>query len=291
MTIRSYIGLFAAVTVLLAMLFVGGCANPQGPTDPTDLTDPAENPPDPEPEPDPVDPEPEDPEPEDPEPEPEVPEILHNTTLINFDETTPEVCAGQFGGAGIMVEPEPGQLDADSWSVAGFSDGDLDFGVESAAGDFARGTSAGGVTTGGLYAFEVEEGDYALGIQPTSSDFSPGSLTLRVALPSPPLADCTLSYRAWARNDQNRSSVWSVTYSVDGEAWTDLPELAFTTPQEADPEPSWLAADLEASFSLADAVPAGGYIYVRWSVSDGDGDGSRDESAIDDIVLDITYVQ
>ncbi|MEC9313071.1 MAG: hypothetical protein VYA97_14990, partial [Pseudomonadota bacterium] len=74
-----------------------------------------------------------------------------------------------FLGNGFSYDPIYGQLDLDQWTVTGFS----------AEDDLSRGETAGDVTTGGLYALNRggEDGN-ALMIQPTGSDFTPGSLVL-----------------------------------------------------------------------------------------------------------------
>ncbi len=86
-----------------------------------------------------------------------------------------------YAGLGLASVPASGQLDSDTWSLSGLSDGDTSWGLTYASGDFARGASAGGVSTGGVYAFYAAgSADPALGMQPTESDLTPGSATLRV---------------------------------------------------------------------------------------------------------------
>jgi hypothetical protein len=57
-----------------------------------------------------------------------------------------------FMGSGFAPDPAADQLDSDTWSVTGLSDGDVEFGGSGLSGDFARGSTTGGVTTGGVYA-------------------------------------------------------------------------------------------------------------------------------------------
>ena len=86
-----------------------------------------------------------------------------------------------YTGTGIVPMPSAGELDSDEWRVAGLSDGDTTFGGSETGGDHGRGASAGGVGGGGLYAFEAGgAGNPALGVQPGGSDFTPGTLELRV---------------------------------------------------------------------------------------------------------------
>jgi hypothetical protein len=81
-----------------------------------------------------------------------------------------------FAGTGFQPVPDPGQLDSDDWALTGMSDGVLNFGGTFTTGDFARGITAGAVSSGGLYALD-RSGDIGLMIQPTGSDWNPGSIT------------------------------------------------------------------------------------------------------------------
>lgn len=257
-----------ACALVLACAVATGCANPQLPTDEAEL-------PDLEP---PV------------APDPEPPVLVHTTVLIDFDSVTPGIVGETFAAAGFGVVPALGQLDADAWSVLGFSDGDLDFGEEAATGDWARGVSPGRVSTGGLYAFSVESDNRALGIQPTASDFAPGSILLKTVVPADAVSVVQLEFRMWTLNDQDRSTVWSTWYSLDGTTWTELTAMEHTTPALADASPQWSWTDHRTVVSLEGTLlNAGDPFYLRWDAIDGEGEGSRDESAIDDISLRFTY--
>jgi hypothetical protein len=217
---------------------------------------------------------------------PEPPETVTRTILVDFQSATEDIVAEGFAGAGLAPVPSNGQLDSDSWSILGFSDGDLGFGDEADTGDAARGTSDGAVSTGGLYAFEVEPSNMALGVQPTTGDFTPGSLVLRVGLPAGEVVELGLEYRLWVRNDEDRATDWTVETSADGETWETVAALGASSPATADAEPAWLAQDRAATLA-----PAGetGFLFIRWTATDGDGSGGRDESAVDDIRLEISY--
>ncbi|MEM7054316.1 MAG: hypothetical protein AAF446_07170, partial [Pseudomonadota bacterium] len=79
-----------------------------------------------------------------------------------------------FTGTGFDANPSAGQLDSDVFIVTGFNSGTLDFGGSATSGDFARGEASGGVTTGGIYAFDIGAGNRTFGIQPGGNDFTPG---------------------------------------------------------------------------------------------------------------------
>lgn len=85
-----------------------------------------------------------------------------------------------FTGAGFAPSPAAGQLNSDEWRVTGLSAGDLAFEATGTTGDYAHGSSSGGATFGGVYAFDVNGGNTTLGIQPTAADFTPGEFILRI---------------------------------------------------------------------------------------------------------------
>src|SRR5687767_98285 len=86
-----------------------------------------------------------------------------------------------YAGAGLASTPAAGQLDSDEWKVSGMSDAPMAtaYGGTATTGDWARGASAGGETTGGLYGFEVAASDTAFGWQPGSLDATPGAFEVR----------------------------------------------------------------------------------------------------------------
>src|SRR5215510_3505689 len=77
-----------------------------------------------------------------------------------------------YTGAGFAPSPAGGQLDSDEVRVTGLSDGSgiCASGATCTTGDFARGSSAGNESTGGIYAFTVSSGAPALGFHPASGD-------------------------------------------------------------------------------------------------------------------------
>jgi len=216
----------------------------------------------------------------------EEPDTESRSVAIDFDTATEGVVATGFSGLGAGRDPEPGQLDADAWQVLGMSDGDRLFGEEAADGDHARGRSEGGVSSGGLYAFQVEDGNVALGVQATATDFSPGSIVLRLPIDLYPSQTLTLGYTMWVRNDEDRSSRWEVAYSLDGDLWSEPDLLPFATGAIAADSASWESYPfrLEGEVEYDETAGDDG-LYVRWSAVEHSGTGGRDEVAIDDIVV------
>ncbi|MEM9797746.1 MAG: ExeM/NucH family extracellular endonuclease [Pseudomonadota bacterium] len=186
-----------------------------------------------------------------------------------------------FRGLGLAPVPAPGQLDSDIWSVTGFSAGDVAFGDTSAGTDFTRGVTAGGVSSGGLYALDQGGEDYALMVQPSGSDFTPGALTLKVTNDGADASAVSVSFDLLINNDQTRANSFDLSYSLDG-------GVTFTGLTSAvSDELSDAGGFQRTSFSavLPETLTAGSDLLLRWSSDDVSGGGSRDEFAIDNVVV------
>jgi hypothetical protein len=188
-----------------------------------------------------------------------------------------------FTGAGFQPSPSAGQLDSDDWAIIGFSDGTLNFGGTMTTGDYARGSSTGGVTTPGIYGF-LDGADPMFGIQPGNSDATPGALTLRVSNnTAQTLSGFQISYNVFVLNNDGRSSSVDFSYSNDDISYTGLPSLKVTSGQAADVSPAWAATAVSTPIAIS-LAPAG-VAYLRWATNDVAGGGGRDELGIDDIVI------
>lgn len=220
---------------------------------------------------------------------------LHDPVSLSlgFDTTVIGYSSGAFAGAGFANEPADGQLDADGWQVSGVSDGEKPVGAQALSGDFARGTSAGGESTGGIYAFEVAPADWALGAQPTSSDFSPGVIAAVLTnTTGGPVDTVCAQYQLWWFNDAGRSSSVELVLSTDGEEWFTVESTQTTTPEAADPEPYWQSAEVGAEVRLtvlfeSGLLADGRSILIGIRVDDVAGSGGRDEIAINDLSVTI----
>lgn len=193
-----------------------------------------------------------------------------------------------FTGSGFAPAPTAGQLDSDAWIVAGLSAGSMTWGdTRTDPGDFARGTSSGGETTGGIYAFEVGAGDYALGVQPSGSDFTPGAFSLRVQnTTGSAITQVYVEYEIWALNNADYSNSLNFSYSVNGTDYTLVPSLDYASTETADVSPVWEQVDRTTTISGLN-VADGEYIYLNWDSDDVSGSGSRDELALDDVEVRI----
>jgi hypothetical protein len=202
---------------------------------------------------------------------------------ITFDSTVSGVNEGQFNGSGISASPSSGMLNSYGLSIVGLSEGNVSFGGSNTSGDFARGTGSGGVSTGGMYAFEVASGNYALGFQPTGTDFVPGEVALKLQNNTgDTLFSLLMAYDLYTYNDQGRSTMCEVYFSDDNSSYSKNDTLSVSTTETAMASPAWrvdYASHLLQGLSLA----PGDYYYVKWSFIDNGGSGSRDEIALDNI--------
>ena len=207
--------------------------------------------------------------------------------VIDFDTTVSGVNEGAFDGSGFTSSPTSGQLDSDAWEATGMSDGSLSYGGSETSGDFARGSSTGGVTSGGFYAFDTGGSNNGLGSQGTGSDFTPGTITLRAQNQTGnTVTAADLEYLVYVYNDQGRASTFNFEYSTDDSSYTAVGALDLTSTATADGSPAWVSNSKSTSItglSIAD----GDFLYLRWTSGDDSGSGSRDEFALDDI--DLTF--
>lgn len=204
---------------------------------------------------------------------------------IDFDNTVSGVNFGTFTGSGFASIPTAGQLDSDGWSTSGMSDGDGAFGGSYTSGDFARGSSAGGVTTGGFYAFDIGSGNFALGVQPGGSDWAPGSIVLKITNnTSIAITSIDISYVLYVLNDQNKANSFNFSYSTNNLFYNDVASLDYTSEEVADGSPAWQSVARNTMIT-GSVMAAGGSFYIRWTGEEVSGSGSMDEFALDDIVI------
>lgn len=162
------------------------------------------------------------------------------------------------------------------WEAAGFSSG--------AGFSENRGSSLGGVSTGGSYAFDIGSGDIALGFQATGTDFTPGYFQLQIVNnTSSALNGVNISFDGFYLNNEDRSNRINFSHSTDGNTFTEISAAGFTSPETQD-SGGWT---LGTSYSdtITELVPVGGSFFLRFSSDDVGGAGSRDEFAIDNITF------
>lgn len=209
---------------------------------------------------------------------------------IDFDSSVPGINEGAFVGSGISPNPLVGQLNSKGISIVGFSDGDCLFEeLKGPKTDFGRGISAGKVGSGGLYAFNTntEVLDYALGIQSTGDDFTPGYILIKAQNKSGSVIhSLNLSYDIYCMNDQGRSSSFNFAFSSDQITFNPVTDIDYVSPEKADLSPSWQLTNKSAAIQTSLGVDE--FFYLRWTHDDASGTGSRDELALDNIKLSFT---
>ena len=189
----------------------------------------------------------------------------------------------QFRGQGFQPVFEAGKLSSDIIKVNGLSDGPMAFGDTKLTGDFARGESDGNVGTGGVYSFHTGNGNYALGVQPGATDFTPGDFEFKIVNSTGAAVNTFyISYRIYVNNNENRSNSLKFSHSVNGTTYTAEPSLDFTSIAASDVI-GW--KKIKRSININASVPAGGFIYLKFTGDDVGGSGARDEFAIDNILV------
>ena len=190
-----------------------------------------------------------------------------------------------FDGTGFAPIPAAGQLNSDDWIVTGLSDGAMNFGDEKITGDFARGSSTGGVTSGGVYAFNTGGGNMILGVQPTGSDWASGSFILRIQNNTgSAISQINISYSIFVYNDGGRATGIDLAHSADNVSYTTESTMYFVTPEAADASVSWTETKRSISITSLN-IPNIGFYYIKWQGSEVSGSGSRDEFGLDNITL------
>ena len=204
---------------------------------------------------------------------------------ITFDATFSGVNNGAFAGDGLTSTPAAGQLDSDGWKFNGFSQGNTSFGGSYTSGDYAKGGSSGGVFSGGLYSFEVSPGDSALGVQPTASDWTPGDMILMVINNSGEDVDSIyLSYDLYINNNEARGNSFNFGWNINNSnSFNNVPALNETSLQASQGSVLWVAFNKETTINST--LNDGDTLYLAWSGADVNGSGSRDEFALDNIVV------
>ena len=105
------------------------------------------------------------------------------------------------------------------------------FGDTKTTGDFARGATAGDLSSGGLYALNYGSGDKGLILQPTSSDWNPGTITLRLQKNTGgSIAELAVAYDLLVLINEDRSNTFNFSYSTDNVSCTGVSGLDYTSP-------------------------------------------------------------
>ena len=220
-------------------------------------------------------------------------ELLEMGIPVAAEDTPTGLGFNQFTGAGFAPDPATDQLDSDEILVRGLSQEPvtMDFGHSGTDGPFARGTASSG-TDGGVYAISGG-GVTFLGLQPSATDLTPGSVVVAFRNETGvPVTDMAVAHRLYAYNKGDRSTrvrvAWAqapaAQWDVDALAFTDIPALDVSTAATASGSPSWNPADFEETVTGL-AIPPGGFFYVRYLLSDDGGTGDHDTVGLDNVVV------
>ncbi|MEZ5014673.1 MAG: T9SS type A sorting domain-containing protein [Chitinophagales bacterium] len=187
-----------------------------------------------------------------------------------------------YTGAGFQPGGGGGTLNSNEWVARGFSDGEVTFGGTSTTGDFARGSTMGLVTTGGIYGVDIA-GNQGLMVQPTADDFTPGYFVLKLQNNTgEAISEIDLAYTIYVLNDQGRSNSFNFAYSYDDVTYTNVTDLDYVSPEAGDFTPYVT----NQSFTLTGlSINDGDVFYFEWWGDDVSGAGNRDEFALDDISI------
>ncbi|MEW6196814.1 MAG: T9SS type A sorting domain-containing protein [Bacteroidota bacterium] len=217
------------------------------------------------------------------------------TQTIDFSTTISGVINGVYSASGFQPIPSSGQLDSDAWAVTGFDSGDLFFGGTVTSGDLARGNVSTSVTTGGIYSYTgspQSSSDPALMLQPGSTDFTSGTITLKIVNNTgSTITQVTVEYDLYVRNDQGKSNLFNFSYSTDNSTYTSISSLDYSSTEIADGSPTWSLVETSPSRSTTIAnldIRDGSEFYIRWTGNEVSGSGSMDEFGLDDISVAAT---
>lgn len=217
--------------------------------------------------------------------------------VINAPGSPVTINFNGYTGQGFAPAPGAGQLNSNTWSTSGWSDGQVAFGGTGGFNtDFGRGTIAAGnlVTTGGIYSRDIGGGNPALWFQPGGTDFNPNGI-LKLKIQNNTGADMTaldLAYAIKYIDDQNRSSILNFAWSTDDVTYTPEASLNFSTGCAGTLTTNVQTANRTISLS-GFTVPSGDFFYLRWNGADNGAcaqGGSRDEYGLDDIIMTIPGV-
>lgn len=209
----------------------------------------------------------------------------NTVNTINFDNTVDGVNLDAFQGDGLAPINDAGALNSNAWAIAGFSDGNVNFGGTSAEdGDLDSGISEGNVADAGLYAFDTPAGNRSLGIQPGTGDFAPGTATLRFQNQTgSAITSLSIGYKVYVYNDQAASSSFNFSHSADNNTYTAVAGLNLVSPATSDVTPEWKAYYRVVTITGLN-IASNNYYYLRWSGATVSGSVAFDEFALDDIV-------
>lgn len=219
----------------------------------------------------------------------------HAEIVINQLGVTAQQTFETFTGAGMQPGGGSGTLDSNTWQI-GFWDGtnsvDSGLGATHGSGLFGRGTSTGGATQTGVYAFQTGGGNTALGIQADTEGFFSALPEFTVRNNTGFVVDAIeITYDIFVFNDTDTEFFADLELFQNG---LFIDPVFFETPLLADPVPTWQQTPLDYLFLPPEpatnnpnadlvALQQGDAINIGWAIGDLAGTGFSDGIGIDNI--------
>ncbi|WP_191907022.1 T9SS type A sorting domain-containing protein [Adhaeribacter soli] len=125
-------------------------------------------------------------------------------------------------------------------------------------------------------------------IQPTGTEWSPGTITLRIKNDHATdiITSIDIAYDILIRNNENRSNSFNFSYSSDNNSYINVGALDYVSPLTSNSTSFVKVGGTSPSRSTTinglNILP-GQYFYIRWTGDEAGGSGSMDEFALDDI--------
>lgn len=216
---------------------------------------------------------------------------LGTPVVIDLTNTVAGVNNGLFNAGAPLgdTSPGPGQLDYDGWNYV--SDASPNAAAQGPANfpgamPDGHGLDTAGTLTSGISAVDIA-GVRALAIQPTSSHWTSGSITLRAQNNTGgAIGQLDVAFHIHVYNDQARSNSVRFLYSLTAaqDSWVEVPNTAVVSPDVADANPAWVDHPIACTLSGFSMNP-GDVVYLRWVGDDVSGSGTRDEFAFSQITI------
>jgi len=205
---------------------------------------------------------------------------------VDFDTTVESVNNGVYAGGGSSATPDDGELNSKAFAFGPLTPVAATFETETAEDDpsYGNGSSSGGVTDGGFYAFEVAPDNFALGIQPLTGEYASGNTTFRFQNQTGAVVtSLSIGYKVYIYNDEAGSNSYNFSHSANNSTYTQVTALDNTSPAAADAAPGWKAYYKVVTLTGL-SIANNAHYYLRWSGAPVSGT-VYDEIALDDIVI------
>ena len=203
---------------------------------------------------------------------------------ITFDSSVEGINNGAYDGAAFGPAPEVGELNSNGITMSAYTTGATTFGLEAVedSPEFGNGISDGGVTDGGVYAFEVSPGNRTFGFQPSTDGYGTGSTTIRMQNQTGVnITSLNVGYTTYIYNDEAGIQSYNFSHSANNSTYTSTTVFNMQSTVGAEAAPGWKAHARVITLTGLTIVP-GSYYYIRFNNQNVSGT-AFDEMALDDI--------